>query len=68
MESRAASLFRRCLTRPPTAEELNLLVQSYETQKKRFTSKELDAAAVAGPGDGDPCERGTWMVLARARA
>src|SRR5205814_6873141 len=53
MESRAASLFRRCLTRPPTEEELNLLVQSYEAQKKRFTNKELNAAAIARPGDGD---------------
>ena len=37
-------LFRRCLTRPPTAEETAQLVKFYQTQKRRFERKELDAA------------------------
>ncbi|HEU4753533.1 MAG TPA: DUF1553 domain-containing protein, partial [Armatimonadota bacterium] len=64
--SRARELFRRCLTRPPTAQEAALLERFYETQKRRFETKELDAAAVAGPGEGDPNERAAWTAVARS--
>jgi hypothetical protein len=53
------------LTRPPSPEEVALLVKFYEAQKQRFVSKELDAAAVAGPGSGDLIERATWTAVAR---
>jgi hypothetical protein len=43
-----------------------LLVKFYEVQKQRFVNKELDAAAVAGPGSGDVVERATWTAVARA--
>jgi hypothetical protein len=66
VESRAAYLFRRCLTRPPVDEELALLVKYYRGQKQRFAGKELDAAAVAGPGEGDANERAAWTVVARS--
>jgi hypothetical protein len=66
VEGRAAYLFRRCLTRPPGDEELALLVKYYRTQKQRFAGKELDAAAVAGPGEGDVNERAAWTVVARS--
>jgi hypothetical protein len=65
-EERAAWLFRRCLTRPPTAEERAALAAFYRTQKGRFERKELDAAKIAGPGDGDANERAAWTVTARA--
>ena len=65
-EARATSLFRRCLTRPPSEEELTLLVKFYHAQKQRFVNKELDAVALAGPGDGDVNERATWTSMARA--
>jgi hypothetical protein len=58
-------LFRRCLTRPPTAEETTQLVNFYETQKSRFVQKNLDAAKIAGPGTGDVNERAAWTALAR---
>lgn len=63
---RAELLFRRCLTRPPSPEESASLVRFFENQKKRFVTKELDAAKIAGPGDGDAAERAAWTSLARA--
>ena len=53
-DERAAWLFRRCLTRPPTDEERAALAKFYRAQKERFERKELDAAKVAGPGAGTP--------------
>jgi hypothetical protein len=66
LADRVAYLFRRCLTRPPTRAETELLVKFYEAQKRRFDRKELDAAKVAGPGPGDVTERAAWTALARA--
>jgi hypothetical protein len=66
VEGRVTELFRRCLTRPPSADERALLVQFYQAQKQRFAGKELDAGAVAGPGGGDVIERAAWTVVARA--
>jgi hypothetical protein len=66
VEDRAAYLFRRCVTRPPSQEELTALVSFYSEQKKRFESKALDAAAIAGAGDGDVNDRAAWTALARA--
>jgi hypothetical protein len=65
-EARAELLYRRCLTRPPGRDELALLVEFYEAQKRRLQKRELDAAALAGPGDGDVVERAAWTALARA--
>jgi hypothetical protein len=65
-EARVETLFRRCLTRPPDSEERRLLVQFYEKQKRRLESRELDAMALAGPGDGDVLERAAWTTLARS--
>jgi hypothetical protein len=64
-EDRAAWLFRRCLTRPPTADEQAALAKFYRAQKERFERGELDAAKVAGPGD-DANERAAWTATARA--
>jgi hypothetical protein len=64
-EERAAWLFRRCLTRPPTDDERAALAGFYRAQKERFGRKELDAAKVAGPGN-DVNERAAWTVTARA--
>jgi hypothetical protein len=66
LEHRATYLFRRCLVRPPSREELAMLVRYYQAQKPRFESKELDASALAGPGDGDVNERAAWTALARS--
>jgi hypothetical protein len=66
VEDRARLLFRRCLTRPPDSDELAMLVQFYRAQKGRLERKELDAATIAGPGEGDPVERAAWAILSRA--
>ncbi len=66
VEERIALLFRRCLTRPPMADETAMLTKFFTTQKWRCESKELDAKAIAGEGPGDVNERAAWTVLARA--
>src|SRR5262249_50291256 len=66
VESRLIDLFRRCLTRPPTADELRLLAEFQQTQRQRLLDKQTDAATLAGPGAGDPIERATWTIVARA--
>ena len=63
---RIAYLFRRCVTRPPTREESELLNQYYTAQQARFEKKELDAATVAGKGEGETNARAAWTVLARS--
>jgi hypothetical protein len=65
VEERATDLFRRCLVRPPSGQELKMLVDFYHAQKKRFDSKEVDAATIAGPGEGDAMERAAWTAVAR---
>jgi hypothetical protein len=62
---RVDSLFRRCLTRAPDRDELSQLVQFFQSQKRRFELKELDAAKIAGPGTIEASERAAWTVLAR---
>jgi hypothetical protein len=59
-------LFRSCLTRPPTADERDLLARYYAAQLARLQAKELDAAKIAGPGEGDANERAAWTLTARA--
>ena len=66
VEERIARLFRRCLTRTPSAAETTMLAKFFTTQKQRFLSNELDAQAIAGEGPGDVNERAAWTALARA--
>ncbi len=65
-DARLAELFRRCLTRPPTDAEIALLSRFLKTQRERLATKELDAATLAGPGEGDASERAAWSLVARA--
>jgi hypothetical protein len=68
VESRAATLFRRCLVRPPTAEELQALVDFYEDQQDRLTRHEINPSAIAGADDDDRnvLESAAWTIVARA--
>src|SRR5260370_42703911 len=50
-EVKARDLFRRCLIRPPTAEELKLVVGFYEAQRKRFADKAAALAELSGGAD-----------------
>ena len=65
-ETKARDLFRRCLIRPPSDDELKLVRKFYADQITRLTSKELDAAKIAGAGEGDVNERAAWTLVARA--
>jgi hypothetical protein len=56
-------LFRRCLTRPPDGEEVEMLLRFYRTQQRRLMDKER-AEALAGPGP-DVRERAAWTAIAR---
>ena len=66
VEDRVRAVFRRCFTRPPTDDEVALLVKFFNAQKERFISGELDAKALAGDGAGDVNERAAWTALSRA--
>ncbi len=66
IEDRLRSLFRRCLTRPPTDAEMSALSKFFHAQMERFQNSELDAAKVAGDGPGEVNERAAWTAVARA--
>ena len=66
VESRVEILFRRCVTRSPSADERAQLVKFFQTQRARFATGELKAADFAGKGDGDANDRAAWTALARA--
>jgi hypothetical protein len=63
---RAAYLFRCCLGRPPRTEEIEKIMAFHHAQKQRLQKKEINAAALAGLGEGDVNERAAWTLLARA--
>jgi hypothetical protein len=62
---RMEHLFRRCLTRPPSGEEVQHLMHFWEAQRERCRKKEIDALTLAGPGAGDACDRAAWTAVAR---
>jgi Protein of unknown function (DUF1553)/Protein of unknown function (DUF1549)/Planctomycete cytochrome C len=65
-EDRAAFLFRLCLVRQPTAEEVARIAKFYETQRVRFATDPDRADAAAGSGEGSATERAAWTATARA--
>ncbi len=65
-EERAAYLFRLCLVRAPSAEEVTRLAKFYEAQRARFAIDPERADAVAGAGNGPAAERAAWTATARA--
>lgn len=60
-DNKLTDLFRQCLTRPPTADELELLNRFLATQRKRLAARELDAAKLGGA-----TEEVAWSLVARA--
>jgi hypothetical protein len=64
-EARVQMAFRRVLARPATNEEVKMLVAFYLNQKRRCAAGELDAARIAGAGQGDANERAAWTALVR---
>lgn len=67
IEDRAAYLFRRFLTREPSAREQQMMVAFFQTQRARFASGAFDPAALAGdePSETLP-DQAAWTALARA--
>ncbi len=66
VSDRAVDVFRRCVSRNPSDAERDLLVAFYTLHRERLTKGELDATAIAGPGEGDAIERAAWTLTARA--
>ncbi|HEX8912328.1 MAG TPA: DUF1549 and DUF1553 domain-containing protein [Humisphaera sp.] len=64
--ARATFVFRRALTRPPTADELELLTKFAAAQRQRVEKKELDPQKLSGSKDADAAERAVWTAVARA--
>jgi len=63
---RAELIFRRCLTRAPTNEEREKLVQFYRAQLARFASGELKAAELLDVKEGERLnEQAAWTAVAR---
>lgn len=62
---RVSALFQRCLTRPPTETERQLLLGFYERQLQRLRAGELDAAVIAGTENDATIERAAWTLTAR---
>jgi hypothetical protein len=67
-DAKARELFRRCLVRPPTADELKLVVGFYEAQRKRFSDKAAELAELSAGADvvQPLVERAAWTAAARA--
>jgi hypothetical protein len=67
-QTKARDLWRRCLTRPPNADELSLVVKFYETQRKRLADKSGDLAELSGDAEAVRAivDRGAWTAAARA--
>ncbi len=65
-QSRAIQIFRSCLTRPPSDDELQKLVSFYEKQMERFGSGDLNAADLMGETEGDNMnQQAAWTAVAR---
>jgi hypothetical protein len=64
-QQRITALFQRTLGRPPNEYESDQYIKFCDTERQRLALGKLDAAALAGPGDGDLIERATWTLAAR---
>jgi hypothetical protein len=67
-DAKARDLFRRCLVRPPTADELKLVVGFYVAQRKRFADTAAELAELSAGADvvQPLVERAAWTAAARA--
>src|SRR5262245_14204563 len=65
-EERATSLFRRCLTRPPSPDELAAIVAFYQQQREYLAGHAAETAKLAGGEGKDAVETAAWTAVARA--
>jgi hypothetical protein len=69
-ERRVTEMFRRCVTRRPSAEELHEIVAFYEKEREHLSAHAAEAAKLAG-GDAKQdrekvVEQAAWTAVARA--
>lgn len=73
-EERLTDAFRRCVARPPTAEESGVLLELLRAQKTRYAAPDADpwGVAFAGPGEyrklpnaATPADAAAWTAVAR---
>jgi hypothetical protein len=64
-QQQAQFLFRRLLTREPSAAELEAITTFQQAQLKRLAGGQLDAAPIAGDKNASP-ELAAWTLAARA--
>jgi hypothetical protein len=65
-DERIMDLFRRCLARPPRADELSLVANFHATQRQRLAAGELNAAQISGLPEGDALDPAAWTLTSRA--
>jgi Protein of unknown function (DUF1553) len=68
-EEKAAQIFRRLLTRPPSDNELTMLLEYQAAQQQRLEAGELDAKLILGVDDGEAAQlagQASWAMVARA--
>ena len=65
VDDRVRLMFRRLVTRPPTAPELQAIIDYWQSQKLRLEQGELDAATIAARPSATP-EDAAWVMVARA--
>lgn len=64
-DDRAAFIFRRLLTRPPSETELTAVLGFQQAQQQRLAAGELDAKLIGGAESATP-ESASWVMVARA--
>ena len=66
-DDKARLLWRRCLVRPPTPEELASISKFFEAQKKRLMDKSGELAELTGDRDAirELIDRAAWTSTAR---
>ena len=62
--ARLSYAMRRCVSRAPSAEEIDTLTHLLENQRTRIDAGELDAEQIAGAGPNAP-QRAVWTLVAR---
>lgn len=63
-EEKVGRLFRLCLMRSATVDEVDLLAEFFKAQQKRFTMDPARADALVGKGEG-ATDRAAWAAVAR---
>jgi hypothetical protein len=63
--ARIDSACLRLLSRHATDLDVRMLGSFYGIQRSRLETHTADAAAIAGPGDGDPVEVAVWTLVVR---